>query len=145
MTVKLFLNLLLLHFMPLMETSQGLLSCNIIICMTARKLFRVTWLIINPKIFLHFFLFGVPKDTSNQWRSSGGTKNDSAPQESVGSQASARSSNVNPQSEHWKSILVESYSNIKCATFEKGVRKKEVKKSLFILKKRVLQFYSVLN
>lgn len=61
----------------------------------------------------------------------GGTKNDSAPQESVGSQASARSSNVNPQSEHWKSILVESYSNIKCDTFEKGVRKKEVKKSLY--------------
>ena len=42
-------------------------------------------------------------------------------------------------------LFQESYSNIKCGTFEKGVRKKEVKKSLFILKKRVLQFYSVLN
>ena len=42
-------------------------------------------------------------------------------------------------------LFQESYSNIKCGTFEKGVRKKEVKKSLFILKKIVLQFYSVLN
>lgn len=42
-------------------------------------------------------------------------------------------------------LFQESYSDIKCGTFEKGVRKKEVKKSLFILKKRVLQFYSVLN
>ena len=89
MTVKLFLNLLLLHFMPLMETSQGLLLCNIIILMIARKLFRVVTC-----------GFGVPKTPKNQWRSSGGPKNDSAPEGSISSQASARSSNVNPQSEH---------------------------------------------
>lgn len=67
------------------------------------------------------------------------------PHEKVGSQASARSSNVNPQSEHWKSILVESYSDIKCVTFEKGVRKKEVKKSLFILKKEFCSFTQFLT
>ena len=144
MTVKLFLNLLLLHFMPLMETSQGLLSCNIIICMTARKLFRVTWLIINPKIFLHFFLFGVPKDTSNQWRSSGGTKKTVPLKKVLVPRLLQGVPMWIPNQNTEKAFLLRAIQILSVLLLKKESEKKKLK-SLFILKKRVLQFYSVLN